>query len=54
MNLQNERAEVIKTIKTQINNPGNFLKIVPSEEEILEHKTLVKQIKNSIWEKISY
>ncbi len=54
MNLQNERAEETKTIKTQKNNHNSLLKITPSEEEILEHKTLVKQIKNSIWEKISY
>ncbi len=54
MNLQNERAEETKTIKTQKNNHNSILKITPSEEEILEHKTLVKQIKNSIWEKISY
>tara|TARA_B100000700_G_C14647367_1_gene670340 strand:+ start:50 stop:730 length:681 start_codon:yes stop_codon:yes gene_type:complete len=54
MNLQNKRAEETKTIKSQKNNPSSLLKITPSEEEILEHKTLIKQIKNSIWEKISY
>ena len=45
MNLQNERAEETKTIKTQKNNHNSILKITPSEEEILEHKTLVKKLK---------
>ena len=31
-----------------------FLKITLSNDEILQHKQLVKQIKNSLWEKINY
>ena len=29
-------------------------KIIPSKNEIIQHKQLTKQIKNSIWEKIDY
>ena len=31
-----------------------FSKIIPTNSEILQHKMLVKQIKNSLWEKIDY
>ena len=31
-----------------------FSKVVPTNSEILQHKMLVKQIKNSLWEKIDY
>ena len=31
-----------------------FSKITPSNNEILQHKLLIKQIRNSLWEKIDY
>jgi DNA polymerase-3 subunit epsilon len=31
-----------------------FSKIIPTKNEILKHKQLIKQIKNSVWEKIDY
>ncbi len=54
MNLQqiNEEKEGVSQTK-----PGKkliFQKVIPNEEEKTNHKNSMKQIKNSIWEKINY
>ena len=53
MNLQNKN-EKIKKMEISNNQQQAFSKITLSDKDILEHKTTIKQIKNSLWEKISY
>ena len=54
MNLNNDRDKNEKL--TQNNNDSSFVfsKITLSDGEILQHKKLAKQIKNSLWEKFDY
>ena len=49
-NVNNKQNDNKNTKKEKL----NFLKISLSKDEAMEHKLIVKQIKNSIWEKIDY
>ena len=54
MNLNSANKSI--DIKEKKNKPinFNFLKINTNENDILQHKTMVKKIKKSLWEKIDY
>jgi DNA polymerase-3 subunit epsilon len=54
MNLSPTISNKDKQDQNIIHSKLVFSKIKPSDSEILEHKILVKQIKNSFWEKINY
>ena len=54
MNLNNTRDKNEKLTQNNTDSSFVFSKIVPSDEEILQHKKLAKQIKNSLWEKFDY
>jgi len=53
MNLNTKDKKVILNQRKN-NHSFVFSKIIPTNSEILQHKMLVKQIKNSLWEKIDY
>ena len=53
MNL-NTKDKKETSYKDKNKSPYVFSKITLSNDEILQHKQLVKQIKNSLWEKINY
>ena len=53
MNLHNSEKKVNKeeTIETKRNH--KFIKIQPKEEELLQHRLNLKQIKNPLWQKFT-
>ena len=53
MNLKNLSKQNNKP-KNNTNKSFNFSKIKVSEDEIKQHQLMIKQIKNSLWEKIDY
>jgi len=54
MNLKKTKNTEENIKEGQILSTVNISKITPSNNEILQHKQLAKQIKNSLWEKIDY
>ena len=53
MNLSTKETK--ENLDQNKNNPLLvFSKIIPSNNEILQHKLLIKQIRNPLWEKIDY
>ena len=54
MNLSTSSVNIKKISQNDMSSTHNLLKITLSNEEILQHKQAVKQIKNSLWEKIDY
>ena len=54
MNLNSTEKNKIGKATDKQNKQGDFYKIKLSNNEIKQHKVLVKQIKNSLWEKIDY
>ena len=54
MNLLTKEEKEKKIEKKNINNLAFFSKISLTDEDVLKHKVLIKDIKNSIWKKIDY
>jgi DNA polymerase III subunit epsilon len=54
MNLLTREDIEKKVEKKNINNPAFFSKISVTDEDVLRHKVLIKDIKNSVWKKIDY
>ena len=54
MNLKKTKNTEENTKEKKILSAVNISKITPSNSEILQHKQLAKQIKNSLWGKIDY
>ena len=54
MNLSTSSVNIKKISQNDMSSTHNLLKITLSNEEILQHKQAVKQIKHSLWEKIDY
>ena len=54
MNLKNTEAKKSSKDNETKMSKHVFLKIKPTKNEILQHKTNIKPIKDSLWEKIDY